>query len=246
MAPKEHGSWSLAFEPLALSLLVAPSRAGAGLALALAAAFFARRPLRLLMLERRAERRSVALRALALCGAAGLAGLAAALAMGGSDWLAWLAPSAIAGAAFVYFDVRGEGRAELAELAGATAFAATPIAFAVLGGMNATSAVALGALMVGRAAPSVATVRAMLRAVKTGVRHDGLALTATAAALVLSVWLASRGFAPLTGAVAMGVFMVRALALLVFARPAWRGRTIGMLEATLGLLFIASVATAWN
>ena len=38
--PNEHGSWSLALEPLALGLLVAPSAAGAALGLAAACGFF--------------------------------------------------------------------------------------------------------------------------------------------------------------------------------------------------------------
>ena len=38
--PKEHGSWSLALEPVAFGLLVAPSAAGAALALAAGLGFF--------------------------------------------------------------------------------------------------------------------------------------------------------------------------------------------------------------
>jgi hypothetical protein len=37
--PKEHGSWSLALEPIALGLLVAPSWAGGSLAVAVLAGF---------------------------------------------------------------------------------------------------------------------------------------------------------------------------------------------------------------
>ncbi|HQY06456.1 MAG TPA: YwiC-like family protein, partial [Lacunisphaera sp.] len=44
--PKEHGSWSLALEPLALGLLLAPSAAGGALLAAALAGFFARRPLK--------------------------------------------------------------------------------------------------------------------------------------------------------------------------------------------------------
>ena len=44
LLPREHGSWALAFEPLVLGLLAAPSAAGAALALAVIAAFFARTP----------------------------------------------------------------------------------------------------------------------------------------------------------------------------------------------------------
>src|SRR4051812_29770921 len=42
--PKEHGSWSLAFEPLALGMLLAPSLAGGAFLAAAVAVFFARRP----------------------------------------------------------------------------------------------------------------------------------------------------------------------------------------------------------
>ena len=44
LLPREHGSWSLALEPLALGLIAAPSWPGAALALAALALFFARRP----------------------------------------------------------------------------------------------------------------------------------------------------------------------------------------------------------
>ncbi|MES1167658.1 MAG: YwiC-like family protein, partial [Oleiharenicola lentus] len=44
--PREHGSWFLVLEPLALGLLVAPSSAGGALAVATLAAFFMRRPLK--------------------------------------------------------------------------------------------------------------------------------------------------------------------------------------------------------
>lgn len=51
--PKEHGSWSLALEPLALGLLVAPSLAGGALAGAVLAGFFARRPLKAALARKR-------------------------------------------------------------------------------------------------------------------------------------------------------------------------------------------------
>src|SRR5208283_2159794 len=86
--PREHGSWSLALEPLALGLFVAPSMAGVALALAAAAGFFARRPLRALVIPPGSGARSelvLALGILALCSAAGL-GEAAAIAGPGSLW----------------------------------------------------------------------------------------------------------------------------------------------------------------
>ena len=61
LAPKEHGSWSLAFEPIVLSWLVAPSAAGGYLGVALAAGFFARRPLKIAFRDQRPERRMAAM-----------------------------------------------------------------------------------------------------------------------------------------------------------------------------------------
>src|SRR5688572_20448088 len=80
--PKEHGSWSLALEPLALGLLIAPSWAGGALAGAVLAGFFVRRPLKAAFtadLQRRREARG----GLALLGMLALAGLFEAGVLGG-------------------------------------------------------------------------------------------------------------------------------------------------------------------
>jgi hypothetical protein len=51
--PTEHGGWSFLAEPAVLGLALAPSPAGACLALAALAGFLARHPLRLVTLDRR-------------------------------------------------------------------------------------------------------------------------------------------------------------------------------------------------
>lgn len=244
--PKEHGSWSLALEPIALGLLVAPSWAGASLAVALVAGFFARRPLRLAAKEPARERRRIAGEALAACALPALAGFAGAVVLGGTGWVAWLVPVVAAGAGFLYFDLRGEGREEVAELIGAGAFALVPSALAVLGGFPAEAAVTLALLMLGRAVPSVAAVRAHLRATKTGTRRDGFALGSALVAVVVALWVARRGVAPGFAVIAAGVFAVRAIALLVIVRPSWRASRIGMIEAVLGLAFVLGLALAWR
>ena len=76
LLPKEHGSWSLAFEPLVLGLLVAPSVGGLGLAAAMIAGFFLRRPLKLAVTLPAADlRRSAARNWALLLGGVALAGL---------------------------------------------------------------------------------------------------------------------------------------------------------------------------
>lgn len=241
--PKEHGSWSLAFEPLALGLLVAPSRPGTLLAGALAAAFFARRPLRLAWSEPIPERRRRARLALGICGGTALAALGGAIALVGLAWLVWLVPAAAAAAVFAWFDTRGAGREEAAELAGAAAFALTPSALAVLGGLSAGPAAALGLMMTARSVPSVALVRAFLRAAKTGVRRDG---PAVALALVaLAGLLALRGWAPAAAPAAAAALALRTIVVLIWLRPAWRARTLGMVETVLGLAYAGALAAAW-
>ena len=238
--PREHGSWALALEPLALGLLVAPSAAGAWLAFAVLAAFFARRPLMALALV-----------------AAGC--FTAAIAVGGTAWLWWLGPIAAAGAVFLSFDLRAEGRAEVAEVAGAAAFALLPGALAALAGWRAPEAAALAFVMCGRSVPTVLCVRAVLRAQKTGEPLDRLgalswsngrrfafALVAALLAVVVGAVLAHAGFVPRTVVGLLGLFAVRAVALLLFPRPELRPRTIGAMEAGLGVLFVTFAAVAWR
>jgi hypothetical protein len=244
--PKEHGSWSLALEPLAFGLIAMPSVAGGWLALAVTAGFFARRPLRIAWRDSRADRRGEARVALAGCGFAAVAALWFAIALAGVNWMAWLVPSAIAGALFVSFDLRNGGREELAEIAGSAAFAFLPAAFAVLAGATPAVALALAVVMCGRAVPTVLCVRTAVRAVKTGIRRPAPALVATSMALGAGVMLARSGVAPVAAVWALAVLALRAFGLLVFPAPVLRARTIGMVEAILGLAFVLTVAAAWR
>jgi hypothetical protein len=143
--PREHGSWSLALEPLVLGLLVAPSWAGAPLAVAATAGFFLRRPIKLLLQAKPDPRRPLA----AFCaGTLTLIATAALwLAAQSGGWLhLWpLIPAAVAGLVFVWFDTRGENREETAELVGVTAFALLPAAFAALADWRMENCLALHA-----------------------------------------------------------------------------------------------------
>ena len=89
-------------------------------------------------------------------------------------------------------------------------------------------------------------VRAFLRASKTRVRRDAPALVSTSVALAAAGFLHQRGIAPLFAVMAMFVFFLRALAVLVVFRPAWRASRIGMIEAALGIAFVAGLAIAWR
>ncbi len=242
--PKEHGSWSLALEPLALGLIVAPSLAGAALACAVAAVFFARRPLNIFRRDQRANRRVAACGAALTCVTVAALFLLIAFAVAGGDWIVWLIPSLVLGAVFIGFDLRNAGREETAEVAGAAAFAFLPATIATLAGWPATAALALSLVMLGRAVPTVLCVRAFLRSEKTGERHPIAALAAAGIAVAISAVLARRGLAPWVATGLLGLLMLRAIALLVSPRLTLRARSLGMMEAATGVVFVVALGLA--
>ena len=244
--PREQGSWSLALEPLALGLLVAPSAAGGCLALTVLAAFFTRRPLRTAVNDANAERRAAARGPLVVLAVTAAGFFLGALALGGVAWLAWLLPVAAAGGVFLYFDLRAAGREEAAEVAGSAAFAFVPGAIAALAGWRAPEAASLALVMCGRSVPTVLAVRALLRAQKTGDRRVVSALVAAGLALVVGVVLARAGLVPRTAAALLALLAARAVVLLVLTRRELRARTIGVMEAALGVIFVAFLAAAWR
>jgi hypothetical protein len=101
-------------------------------------------------------------------------------------------------------------------------------------------------VMVGRSVPAVLTVRAFLRAAKTGVRRSVPALSGVGLALVGAVALARIGTSPVSVAWLFTLFATRSLTLLVWPRPALRARTLGMIETVLGLIFVLTTALTWR
>lgn len=245
VVPKEHGSWSLAFEPLALGLSIAPSAAGAWLAVAVLAGFFARRPLKIVLRDRDAMRRHAAARALVLCGAAGLAACAFALGAGGVHWTGWLLPFAGCGAAFLFFDLQNNAREERAEILGAAAFASvTPALVAAAGAGAVETGIALIAMM-GRAVPSVMYVRACVRGGKTGEYRCAPALLMGGVACAAGVGAWSMRCAPAIVPIALGFLFVRSAIRLARRQPV-RARTLGLQELAIGIAYIAAVSAAWR
>ncbi len=235
--PKEHGSWSLAFEPLVLGLMVAPSVAGAALAASAVSAFFCRRPTKALFSGtpgiRRGTRAAAAV--LILCAATGM--LEASI-LGGlaAHWPLLLA--APIGGLFLYYDLRNDARAASAELAGGTAFALIPAASATLAGWDFKSALALAAVMVARTVPTVIVVRNRLRLNKDQKVSRTTPVIAAVAALLLLVLLASFSLLPWVAALLSLVLVARVVALLSPWGMNFSPRWIGISEATLGVLYV--------
>ena len=246
LLPKEHGSWSLAFEPVVLALLVAPSGAGTALAVAVAAGFFTRRPLKLAITLPAADPRRATAGRLAVVGAVlASAALLVCAMLGGWRELWPLLLATPFGATFLWFDLRNEMREAEAELAGSIAFALTPAAFATLAGWAPAPALALAALMLARSVPTVLVVRTYLRLNKGQTATLFPALASATAALLVILALGWSRLVPVA-AVGLGlVFWLRGW-WLVAVRPAWTARRVGMLEAGLGLAGVAVLALAYG
>jgi len=242
--PKEHGSWSLALEPVAFGLLVAPSAAGAALALAALSGFFLRRPLKLALAAKPDSRQPLALVCASTLGFVGLSGLVLAARLGAVGGWWPLLPAALAGAVFAWCDGRNGAREGAAELAGAVAFALLPAAFGALAGWNLPASLALAAMMLVRSVPTVLTVRTCLRIRKGQAFSIAPALLAAGAGLFLTAWLASLRLMPWAAAGFALVFTGRASWLLL-GRPRLTARNLGITEAVLGALMVLALALSW-
>jgi hypothetical protein len=243
--PKEHGSWSLALEPLALGLLVAPSSAGGALTAAALAGFLARRPFKALGAPG-ASRRLEARETVVMFSAIAVTGLFIVLVLGGIASLWPLLLAAPLGGLFAWFDAQNGSRAAAAEVAGSAAFALVPAALATLAGWSATSALALAALALTRSVPTVLTVRSSLRQAKGETAGFLLpVITAALTALGLSL-LAARFLLPAWATLPAWALLARTLWFASPMRPAWSARRIGMFEAIAGLLCVAVITMAYR
>ena len=243
--PREHGSWSLALEPIVLGMIVAPTIGGGGLAVAALAAFFARRPLRLSIAPGTPGRRRSARAALGLLLMMAAAGLLEAWVLGGIERLWPLAMATVSGALFLYFDLCGGSRAYAAEVAGAATYSFLPAAFASLAGWPVSAALALTALMQARSVPTVMTVRSYLRTVKGQGTSIVAPLLASAVAALAATALAYEHLAPWSGSIATLALAGRAAALLTVVHGSWSARQVGFTEALLGLGYILAIALAY-
>lgn len=238
MLPREHGSWSLALEPVALGLLAAPSAAGALLGLAAAATFLARRPAQFAAGRFGPTQHAKALTPLALLAGSAAVATAGAGWLGGWSALAPLLAALVPAALFAHFDARGEARATAAELAGCATFAFVPVACAMLAGRGLGPALTLGALSLCRAAPAVLVVRTFLRRRRGQPAPAAPAVALSFVATGVIAWLA---LAESTSDAALGVgvlFLARAVWLLGPRPPALRATQLGVLEAALGVAFV--------
>lgn len=245
--PTEHGGWSLTLEPAALGLLVAPSFAGMFLALAAAAAFLARHPLKLVAADRRRGRRfprTAAAEKFSLLygGLACAFALAASATADGYDFLLPLLLAAPLVALQLAFDAAGRSRALAPELAGSAGLAAVAASIAMADGRTLTASAALWALLAARAVPSILYVRARLRLLHGETPPKVSVILSHVAAVALAVLLARAGLTSLWAAPAFLALLLRAASGLAAKPGHGTAKRVGMAEIGYGVLTVLAVA----
>lgn len=244
--PKEHGSWSLALEPLVLGLLVAPSWAGSAVAIAAMAGFFARRPLKAICKPGAGIRQQGCWPALIILSLLGAVGIWESGTISNFTALWPLLLALPLGGFFLYYDFQNESRAAAAELIGSSTFTLVPVTIATLAGWSAPEALALSLIALTRNMPTVLTVRTFLRQSKGQYANQYLPLVSASILAGVIFVLCLLKVAPMGALVAAIALLARTVWLLSSHRPHWSAKRVGQLEAGIGLLYIGGIAAAYH
>ncbi|MCB0113734.1 MAG: YwiC-like family protein [Caldilineaceae bacterium] len=247
--PVEHGGWGFLLEPTLLGLLVVPSPAGALVALAMAAAFLLRQPVKILLVDLRRgrtfARTQLAWRFVALYAVFVAIGAGAALRLAGSDWLL---PPLLAlpfGLVFLYYDLTQPGRTWQAELSAPVALASGTASMAIIAGWFPGPAIALWAVLALRAIPSILFVRARLR-LERGKDPDRIVpVLAHVIAILFVADMVESGLLPWLSLVAFAVLLIRAAHGLSPRRWLMSVKAIGFTELGLGIFTVLMVAIGY-
>lgn len=241
--PPEHGGWGFLLEPLLLGLLLAPTYGGLMLALATVGAFLLRHPLKTAMTDRRRKRRyartTIAERFVLIYSVLTASGLILATAVSSHlIWIPLFAAAPLVGLT-VFYDLRGDSRHWLPELAGPVALGATTASITLAGGWTLGSALAGWAIITARAIPSVMYVRARLRLEKNqnpDLRPTLIAQVGSVAALLCLVLMEQ---APVLALATIVILLLRAFYGLSRYRRSVPAKVIGFQEIAYGLLVVA-------
>lgn len=244
--PIEHGGWGIALEPLALGLIVAPTLAGVGLAVATLGAFLARHPLKLLAADRRNRRRfprtKLAERFTLLYGAVTLLGLLTAVAASSDKrFLLPLVLAAPLAAVQLVADAKGESRTLWPELAGSIAMASVAASLALAAGWSWPESLGLWAVLTARVVPTILYVRERLKLLHGKDARKTSVIIFHLAALILILWLVWIKAVPILAAVALFILILRAVFGFSLGWPK-TAKGIGISELGFGALTVLAVA----
>jgi hypothetical protein len=231
--PVEHGGWGILLEPLALAMLVAPSRAGALVAVAAFFGFLARHPLKLAMQDL-VRGHSFARTMWCWIFAAWYAVLATySLAFAISQSSARIMPFAVVAPLAIVMmvqEARRRGRSLVPEIAGAIAMSSTAAAIGIAAGLSYAAAFTLMALIAMRSVPTIVYVHTLL-----GRANATIALVLHALALGFGVYVGTPG-----AIAAYAALFSRAVWGLTHKAP--RAKVIGWREIAWGVVTIALLA----
>lgn len=243
--PSEHGGWGLTIEPGLLGLLVAPSIAGACLALAALMLFVLRTPLELALVDRRRHRRLARTRLaerVAASEAVLLAALVVVVAVTAADGRWWI--PAVAAAPLVAvelaYDIRSRRRRLVPELTGAVAIAAVAAAVVIAGDGDPHLAAGLWLILAARVTTSIPHVRAQIARSHDRDWQPRLAtLTDLAAAVIAAAAVIVDGRIVVGAAVLVAVVVFQRVRR---RRPVAPVKIIGISQIALGLAVVAATA----
>lgn len=239
IVPAEHGGWGFLSEAILLGLLVAPTAAGALLAIATIAVFMARQPTKVLLAER--QRRHITTRSRIARNAAlielaiAVIAFIGALLIAGPIMLPPLLLAAPLAGIFVYFDMSKTMRTLPAELAAPLALGAVTASMALIGGWAPPFAAAFWAVITARAIPSILLVRTRIRMTHKRTASPTIPLVAQGLAMLLIGGLIWVDLLPPLTMVGIVVLLVRALYYLFPKSRMIPARTVGFTEIGMGL-----------
>lgn len=249
----EHGGWSLLLEPVVLGLAIAPSAAGAWLALSALSAFLARHPLKLAALDRRRgaryPRTALAERFFLAYAALAALSLALALSQGRASMLVPFAVAAPLAVFALWRDLQGRSREVLPEIAGALALGASATAVILArGGAPLVAWLAWGLIAL-RVVTTILYVRVRVRVDRSEHSANRAALVrpvlvAHAAVLLITVVAAALGWLSPIASSAFALLLARAAYGLAPSRPPIRPQMLGIQEVFLGIACLSLFAAA--
>jgi hypothetical protein len=187
------------------------------------------------------RRRGLALRFVAAYAASAVAGLAATVWLAGIALLVPLLAAVPFLVVFLVYDVTRQDRSWQPEVAGPTAFAAVAASIAMADGWPLADALALSAVVVARAVPTVLYIRARLRLDRGEPRNvPGVIGVHVLGALLIAALIRLQLLPALVVAAFLALLARAALGLSRFRTPA-RARTLGFIELGFGALTILTV-----
>jgi hypothetical protein len=242
--PTEHGGWGLTLEPALLGIIVAPSIAGACLAVGAVVAFLLRTPLKFVLVDAHRHRelarthlarRVVLVESLVLLA---LVAVAVATADGPFWWPAAIAAPLVA--VELWFDMRSRSRRLAPELAGACGIGAVAAMIALAGGESAALAAGLWLVLAARTVTAIPSVRAQVMALHGRVAAPAAGRVGDAAAAALAALAVVVDSQLLAGAVAVVAVVV--LQHVSDHFPAPRAALLGVRQTALGFLVVVVTA----